>query len=204
MLKTEIHCKLPFQYLYVNRNSSLLYILLHGYQQNAEWMLKKFENRISNASLLIPQGPFPVPFQKGNSIHRVFSWYFFDIEKQAYYIDMQSSISAILNLPEIKKHSQVRILGFSQGGFLAPFVAQEISQCKEVLLLNAVLRYDDLAESAHFKIYQYHGVKDEIIPMKRAQLAHQKYLDRGNAGKFYQILGDTHKIDDEFLDKVEL
>ena len=120
-----------------NPNSDRVILLLHGYAQNSQEIIDSFKSLIdeSDAHWLVPNGVFPIPKKRKDYISYRFAWYFYNTVKQEYYIDFDypshvlSGLLAKLNT----KDKAVTIIGYSQGGYLAPFVAQRYPQAQKVI-----------------------------------------------------------------------
>src|SRR4051794_31786006 len=124
--RAQVPATLVGDYLYREASQPReLVILLHGFQQSGKHMADKLAGCFSEqVSILAPNAPFPLPERKPDGSYRVgFSWYFYNAPMDEYYIDMSVALEYLqglvlkLGLEKLPK----RIVGFSQGGYLAPF-----------------------------------------------------------------------------------
>jgi len=186
-------------------NEATLKILLHGHDQTADFMVKQIAPLVSpNQHLLIPTAPFPVPQTRppGKFGH---TWYFYDFRDRSYYWNQTLAINLVkhwLNhfeqrCLESKKSGfgPIRIIGYSQGGYLAPFLGLKLLQVQEVITLNAQFRVDLLPAKLPFKCIAINGEKDEIVDAFGSQMTHQKLIEEGNSGKFILVKNSNHLLD---------
>ncbi|MGK5082119.1 hypothetical protein WDW37_02350 [Bdellovibrionota bacterium FG-1] len=183
--------------------------LLHGYQQTGAYLFKKLEASFpENALVISPNGPFPVPTLKKDGSRRIgFSWYFYDFSTDSYFIDMKVSIELIegfvqrLGLVDLPK----RIVGFSQGGYLAPFVAARLQNVRQVVGVAAEFLGQELRESIElrepgaawppaFRVDAIHGEQDDVVKPGRSRQLHAEALEQGIQGEWVGLPGVGHKI----------
>lgn len=184
---------------------TILNILLHGHDQSAEFMVKHVAPLIPlQQHLLIPTAPFPVPQTKppGKFGH---TWYFYDFRDRSYYWNQTLAINLVNHWLNHFKNKYLennktgfgpfRIIGYSQGGYLAPFLALQLSQVQEVITLNAQYRIDLLPPKLPFHCIAINGEKDEIVDAFGSQMTHQKLIEAGNTGKFILVKNSGHLLD---------
>ena len=139
MKRAKIFCESICDYELIDKSSEKLYLLLHGYAESAKKIIYKTEHILDqDASILAPNGPFPLPVRLEDRFKLTYAWYFFDTIKKEYYIDHEYPSQFLKGLTQQvqPKASEVIILGFSQGGYLAPFVGQVIKNCKKVICIK--------------------------------------------------------------------
>src|SRR5690606_27044658 len=80
------------------------------------------------------------------------------------------------------------VLGYSQGGYLAPFAAEVLTEVKFVLCLNSSFRYDYMKkENGQFPIHALNGADDDIVDPKEAKKRHEMLASLGRQGDFHFI-----------------
>lgn len=194
----QIDAPYRLDYLYREGNDVLV-VLLHGYGQNARGILKLLEDVIpSECSLLVPNGPFPLPTKARTAESLGFAWYFYDSSKDEFYIpysvptQLITGLLTALNLNQKK----VIVLGYSQGGYLAPFVGEKIQNLEMVISINASFRYEFMEEKRDFPIHAINGKVDDIVEPLLAKQRHEKLIKMGHRGNFHLVDDSAHRIDD--------
>lgn len=188
-------------------DASEVILLLHGFQQTNQYIFGKLAASCpADAIVLAPNAPFPVPERKEDGSHRAgFSWYFYNAQKDEYFIDMRVGIQLLAGL--LKKldldRKPLRVVGFSQGGYLAPFFALTRSRATQVVGVAAEFLPEELREAAHasgapwpphFRVDTVHGELDDIVPAADAANGHAGLLSLGARGTLIQVPGGTHRI----------
>jgi len=181
----------------IQNEKNELFILLHGYEQNKDYMLKKVAPWLpQHAHVLIPNAPFPLPKRENDHFTLNFAWYFFDTLKQQYFYAHKQAANYLKQVIQQLKllHLPATIIGFSQGGYLAPFLGLEIKSCQRIISLNAELREFLLPERLAFNLDCVCGKDDTIVNPYMAKSAHDKLIQRGNHGTFYLVDGAGHGL----------
>jgi predicted esterase len=179
-----------------------LVVLLHGYEQSGDKMMEKLKGVVPNdAAVLAPNGPFPVPRRTETGYRMGFSWYFWNPFTDEYYVDMEIAVGFIAELvrdlvsqlpsPELP----ITLIGFSQGGYLAPFIAQAMPQVDHVIGLGCEFLVDELEHPVKYRMDAVHGAKDDVVSCENAKKAHQELVRRGVKGGFYELADTGHRID---------
>jgi predicted esterase len=159
-----------------------------------------------DALVLAPNGLFPIP-QRTEAGYKVgFSWYFYDPTPQEYFVDMNPAIYFLkagiekLGLAALPK----RIIGFSQGGYLAPLAATKLGSVKQVIGIASEYLSDEIEGSIAFRADSVAGENDEIVKLEESRLAHQKFVKRAPAGEFFAIPGVGHKIESKVQAQIKI
>jgi predicted esterase len=89
------------------------------------------------------------------------------------------------------------VVGFSQGGYLAPFLAQHLSNVITVVGIGTGYRTDYFAPlssgvSTTPSVHAIHGSDDSIFPLAAAEAAHQNIIALGFRGTFHSVEKGTH------------
>ena len=187
-----------------DKKGKRIYMLLHGYEQNCDYITSRLESSLpKNALILAPNGPFPLPKKTSDGLVFNFAWYFYDNVRSTYYIDYQLPATILKGLVE-NLHLQnipMTVIGFSQGGYLAPFVGQIISSVDHVVGIACRFCHEQLGK-INFKIDAIHGRSDSIVDPGRAKLSHEELIRRGALGEFH-LLDEGHKLGKRFKDGVK-
>tara|TARA_R110000868_G_scaffold390856_1_gene660659 strand:- start:247 stop:885 length:639 start_codon:yes stop_codon:yes gene_type:complete len=172
-----------------------LYILLHGYGQTGESFYKSIASIMPQGSkILIANGPFPLPGRARTAEALGHAWYFYDAKSDEYYVSYDIAVQLLvqllqkLNLMDVQKN----ILGYSQGGYLAPFLAQELTNLKLVVSINSSFRVDKMKQGKEdFLVHAINGADDDIVDPIQARQKHETLDDLKRRGDFH-LLPDTH------------
>ncbi len=182
------------------------FLLLHGFTEAGAKIFKKCEEALPrNSIILAPNGLFPLPERQDSSYKIGFSWYFYDPFTDEYFIDMQPAIQLLTNLITKLGYDKIpwTVIGFSQGGYLAPFVAQKIPLVKKVIGIGCRFLDEELAMPLSFKMHGIHGEDDEIVKSIEAEASFKKLESRGVVGDFTVLKGVGHRISSEVLAKLK-
>jgi predicted esterase len=203
--KVDLRVTLPVTYLFqeAQRPTNKTVLMLHGYQDTASGLFKRAfgeEERHFDYNILVPNGLFPLPIKSGEGFKEAFAWYFVDPSKNLVLIPPEVAAENLLAL--IKQLSleanTFHIVGFSQGGILAPFVARELSNVSGIIGVGTLFLpdlYDGLKNT--LPVDAIHGADDEIITMASSQKGYQELKQvQPRPGEYYQFKGLTHTIDD--------
>ncbi|MCB0394202.1 MAG: hypothetical protein KDD25_06565 [Bdellovibrionales bacterium] len=191
----------PVQYKYEDRGSSLL-ILLHGFQQTHETMWDAFEPFFpEDHAILSLAGPFLVPVQKEDKYEKGYSWYFFDTKDQKFLVDMSPAIeyvgSALETLGLVDRNKTV--IGYSQGGYFAPFLSKQLKFVQSVGLISARVRLDGVTTPFPFPIFCTHGERDTIVDYALSKESYERLSNMGQKGDFKGVDGLGHRLRSELI-----
>ncbi len=208
--RVSVNTPLPFDCLIRKPNSGVareLILLLHGFAESGERLFRKLEpvlteEILEHALILAPNAPFPMPHKKDSGYSVTFSWYFYEPGAAEYYIDMQAAIAFVCE--GLRAHGAwdlpKRIIGFSQGGFLAPILATRLPAMKQLIGVGCEYLVDEipgsLPQSVPYRVDAVHGSDDESVDPTAALNSHRRLLDSGVRGHFDRVEGASHKIDD--------
>lgn len=179
-------------------------LLVHGFQQTGERFFKQVVSAIpENFEVLAVDGPFPVPFQ-GESGKWVlgYSWYFYSHRHKVYYVPMSAGVNFLCGwLQDQGLASRVqKVVGFSQGGYLAPFVAKKLSKVDQVIGIHSRFRYEELTDPQDYRLDCLHGEDDPLVEPDYSQDSHDKLLEMGWKGEYRLLPGVGHSISAEVLE----
>ncbi len=171
-------------------------LLLHGLGERGKRIYRKLLPALpSDALVLAPNAPFPVPRKDGKKDYG-YSWYFYDKVQQEYFINQNLAKFWLRDLLQIEnpKALPVTIIGFSQGGYLAPVVAQEIAETKLVIGLSCEFRHHLITRRPAFRLVALHGKNDDVVTSQLA-LDQIETLNRKGIPVEFQLVEETnHEI----------
>ena len=180
-----------------DEQNNRLFILLHGYGQNSGDVMTLASSLPKNSLILAPDGPFPLGKKKMFKNPVNFAWYFYDATSDSFYIDYELPATLVATLVKDLNLIQLptTIIGFSQGGYLAPFVGEMMKNVDHVVNISGRFRYEQLVQ-IHFRIDSIHGKDDSIVDPCRVRASHEELIKRGAEGEFH-LLDGGHEINDE-------
>ena len=208
----EFPFEFDYQLINYNQKSKRLIIFLHGFSNDAIFMTRKFTSMISDplfkdCAFFSLNGPFPV-IEKGNNkdIQKKkwkigFAWYLYDRGENFYYYTQDTAASFImaalksLHLNDIPS----TVIGYSQGGYLAPFLALRQQNINHIIGINSCFKHEYLPKDLSFQIDAIHGRDDNIVEYDRSKQAHEKIISMGNRGKFISLENQHHRLTHEFV-----
>ncbi len=196
-----------------------VFLLLHGYSEEGKKIYKrlgrklaeKFEKEDRKVLILAPNGLYPMPkaFPLGKEIGvedllQGFAWYFYHPGSNTFLIDYKVpalTLSGWLNKLN-STNIPVTIIGYSQGGYLAPFVAYEMNAIKRVIGINCAFREDLMTETPNFSMDLVQGREDTIIETDLASKRFDKLKARGTQGEYHWVENADHKLCPKVADAV--
>ena len=193
------------------------WVLLHGYELSGAFMMQKLAGCFpDDVALLAPNGPFPVPRRKSDGAYRVgFAWYFWDPRVDQYYVGMDAAFTLIAQLVREKNLAGVplNILGYSQGGYLAPFVAAhlaslaghpssgpEIPSVKRMIGVAADFLTDEVPALPGVEIDWVLGLADEVVEAPGVQRHLAALRTAGATLREHLLPGQGHLISSQMTE----
>lgn len=186
-------------------NPSEVFLLLHGLGERGKRIFRKLLPYLpANSIILAPDGPFPLPRPKEGRLSFGHSWYFFDKFEQKYFVTQDLAKFWLRDLLELENPDKlpVTIIGFSQGGYLAPLAGREIPQTSLVIGLACEFRTTLIHEKPSFPMVAIHGEKDEVVRMESALNEIEKLKTIGIQVDFLQVKDSGHEITREMGEAV--
>jgi len=199
--ESTIAARLPFRYLFQPApDAQDLLLILHGYGGESRRIEASLADLASaKTSVLIPNAPFPAPTKQDDGAYREgYAWYFFESKSQTFAIQPDIAIQAIFQLlTELKLHTlPLRIIGFSQGGFFAPYLGQHLKQTAHVIGIGGGFPERFYQSPPAFRLDGIHGKKDAICSHDTAKQEHAALVAKGWRGEFISLDETEHKIDE--------
>lgn len=180
-------------------------ILLHGYQQRGTSTMRALNGCFdADTVLLAPDGLFPVADTSRDELRLGFTWYFFDIKTGRYLTPMARAVDYVVRVVDALKLGSLPkiIVGYSQGGYLAPHLAQAFEDVSQVIGLNCRFRSEALKPPFSFPIHGIHGAADQMVDPQRAARCHAELIAAGAEGTFHAIEGAGHGIGPKHRDRL--
>lgn len=187
-------------YLLERKTPKRLFLLLHGFSQRGESLLKKLSPVLpQDAVILSPNAPFPAPFKTASGYLEAYAWYFYLAKENRFVIPPGPAIRALKNLIQKLGYEKLplTIIGFSQGGYLAPVIAKEMT-VEHIIAVSADYLARYYSKDDKFKLDAIHGAKDEISPIeiskKNLDVLKQEF---GIDAHFHELPNTRHEVDEE-------
>lgn len=179
-----------------------VFLLLHGYLLNGEYILKTLKDSLPDNSLIIaPNGPFLVPVKKNEGYKAKYAWYFFDPAQKNFYVDFEPGGKYLKNILERYNTSNlpVTVIGYSQGGYLAPRVANHIKEIDTIIGLACVFRNNRFEFNEQVSYSQINAKNDLIVDINGAKEEFSKLSEQKNKGQFIELENSAHRLDDDYF-----
>ena len=172
-------------------------LLLHGYLQEGEIILRLLENYLPpDFSIVAPNAPLPMAHQYGNRLKLAYTWYLYDPPHDRYLLDMGFALNYLRELAAALSfaHLPLKIIGYSQGGYLAPFAGLTLPNIRQVIGLNCRFRSETIREKLPYRLDAIHGQDDSMVDPARAHQCHGEIMAHGNDGEFHFVPNSGHRI----------
>jgi predicted esterase len=183
-----------------------IYLLLHGYLLDGDFILNTLKHKIPDNSLVIaPDGPFLVPYKKRDRFFAKYAWYFFDTATKNYYINFSPAGEYLTKVMSNYNPDKlpITVIGYSQGGYLAPSVANHLAEVDSVIGIACVFRNERFSFRKEVNYHQVNSDTDLIVGIDGAKEEFEKVKSEGNNGQFIELTGIGHKLNPEYLNALE-
>lgn len=164
-----------------------LLVALHGMGMSA----RSFRRRVlpltpAGCTVLIPQGPLPYEIRRDGRIRQGNAWYIYLGDEPAFLASMQRTEAWLLGLIDryVEFHGldpqAVSLLGFSQGGYLAGYVAlRNAARFHRLVVAGGRIKHEVLlddaervpAERPDFELLALHGADDPSVSLEAVQVS---------------------------------
>ena len=114
-----------------------------------------------------------------------------------YLINMDFSISLISELITYLGYEEVKILGYSQGGYLLPELAMQNDSIKKIILINASIKYKS-ENIPSCDIYCINSKEDKIIEHSLVKKRFDNIKTKG-IKKFILIENENHYLSENLV-----
>ncbi|NBX93421.1 MAG: hypothetical protein EB078_04425 [Proteobacteria bacterium] len=191
--------RLETSYLYQpSEKSERGLLVLHGFTDRAQSVKKRLlgDEPVPHFHVLIPNGLFPCPSKKNSEFKEAYAWYFRDPQSGKQMISPEFAAEALMNLiAQVGlDHLDWTILGFSQGGFFAPFLLKAGLNCNTIIGVGAAYRAEAYEGVSLVKVYGIHGAQDEIVPYAQAKSSFEMITRLGYGAKFFTLPDLGHSL----------
>jgi predicted esterase len=190
---------MPIRYHLTPPKGDGVVICLHGYQDHALSMIRRlgwWEADLPFQILAI-NGPFPVPIWTNDGFREAYSWYFRDTSRDLEFVSpVTTALKLRTLLQDLKLEKTPKVLfGFSQGGYLNPYLHHEIHEVRGLIGYGCGYNPEIYAKTPPTTVHAVHGELDERIPAGPAQADFNKILTLGHRGEFHLVPGLTHRVE---------
>lgn len=184
---------------------------LHGMAQEGERFGQNLSVLLDNGiGLILPSGPYPLEVRGRHGVRQGHAWYIFTGDQPGFRESMQKSEADLLNLiQEIRRDPALTglpldLLGFSQGGYLAGFLALRHSTLfRSCTIASARLKHEfvkeELAASPSLEMLFLHDRKDPLTKPEPVEES-QKILERAGVNSSIQWHDDGHALGSQSVD----
>lgn len=175
-------------------------ILLHGYNERGLRIFRKLRKYLPEDSYIIaPNGPFPLPRVKSDRVDFGYGWYFYDPFTKDYLVDQSLALSLLVDLLSQANPNglPITIIGFSQGGYLAPLLGYALKNTKHVIGIGCEFRTRFFQKMPPFTLDALHGKIDPIISPEHAQAEIKALKEMGIQVSWHAIPDTKHEINNE-------
>ncbi len=183
-----------------------VYLLLHGLGERGKRIYRKFVSTLpKDAVILAPNGPFPIAGTRNGEVRYTYAWYFYDRASAQYLVNQTLAVSWLKSLIETLDldHLPLTIIGFSQGGYLAPFVGQELKQTKHVIGIGCEFRTPLLKDHFDFKLSAVHGLQDKTILPEWAEREVKNLVSKNVDCHYYPVADTAHEISSPVVELIK-
>jgi predicted esterase len=175
-----------------------LVIALHGFQDNAASMLKRIGwlDQDLPFQLLAVNGPFPVPVWSKEELKEAYSWYFRDRDRGIKLVTPETTavrLGQFLKDLNLRKTRKV-IFGFSQGGYLAPYLTEQTENVAGIVGTGCGYDKDAYRKIQRLPVLAIHGAKDRRVDLSRSRSEHEFLLKEGFTGEFIEVADLEHRV----------
>ena len=181
-------------------------LLLHGLHERGLRIYRKLISALpDDALILAPNGPFPLPREKDGRLEVGFAWYFYDRGTKSYYLDQSLAVSWLSEYLREKNphHLPLTIIGFSQGGYLAPLLGHALPDTRLVIGLGCEFRENLVDEKIRFPLIGLHGENDFIVNVDHSRADAEKLKKKGMNVSWGTIPDTAHSISEAMAKRVK-
>ncbi len=178
----------------LNAKPKALILFLHGYTDHSGSFLKRlfpdsWPSVFEDTAILAPNGPFPVPVRSEDGWREAYSWYFYDDKLAKMVISPETATLGCeqLLLKLGYESTPTIIVGFSQGGYLAPHLASRLKSVREIIGVGTGYREDYYPAKSPWRLTGIHGTEDDVFPVAAARQNYARVLRNTQGGEFFEV-----------------
>ena len=191
---------LPLRYWRSGPSANGTVICLHGFQDHATSMVRRLGwlDQPPPFEVLAINGPFPVPVWKIDNFVEAYSWYFRDTNRNIMLVSPTHTAEKVGGLIQslLPSNHPVALVGFSQGGFFAPFLAKHImAQTRAIIGIGCGYPMEAYQHIQGIEVHAIHGEKDERIPIQMSKDAFNQLASAGVNGQYHTFPDLMHRVD---------
>jgi predicted esterase len=205
-IKTQVEATFVGQNLQKSENNPV-FVLLHGYGESGPTLFRRIKGQFSTeATILAPNGPLMIPHPTEGELTLKYAWYFFDPKNPRYLTDPKYSLFYLLELLEDLEliDRDIHIIGYSQGGYMAPYLGRHLKNCLQVLGINCRFKNPFIGDEMPFLINAIHGKEDEVVDFEESRKTFHDLKNKyGVEGEFYGVEKEGHLLSLEIRNKIK-
>ncbi len=175
-------------------------LLLHGLDERGLRIYRKLIKFLpEDALVLAPNAPFPLPRPKPDRIDYGYTWYFYNRFSQDYEVNQSFALSLLTELIHLENSRKLplTIIGFSQGGYLAPLLGYELTETERVIGIGCEFRHYFFKSHPQFKLSAFHGASDKIVLAQNAKNEIDLLKEKNIFVSWHLIENTKHEITSE-------
>ncbi len=202
----SFHSEVPWYWLPPIGDLRGLLLGLHGMAQDGSRLGQKLEIlRQQGVGLILPSGPYPLEVRGRNGSRQGHAWYIFTGDQQAFRSSMERSEADLLRiLEQIRAEPEMKalpldLLGFSQGGYLAGFIAFRNAELfRSCIIASARLKHEflekEISASPNLQVLFCHDRNDPLTKADPVEESH-KILENSGVTSSIRWHDDGHSLD---------
>jgi len=189
-------------------------IALHGLGQDGSRILNKLQPLVEQgATIVAPDGPHRHEVRRPDSIRKGHAWYLFTGDQELFKSSMLEAEADLLHIVDtVQEESGILpnrtiLLGFSQGGYLAGFVAsRHPDRFAGCVIASARLKHEFIVEElSRGELPEFlflHDKKDPLTAADPVRNSLQQVEDAGGSAKL-QWHDDGHRLGSGSIDHLQ-
>ncbi len=199
---TQLNLNFPISYFLESaENSKKGLLVLHGFSDRGDAARKRMlgTDTVKGFHVLTPNALFPYPIKANHHYKEAYAWYFRDPNSGLQIIAPELAAECLLKLVEQLQLQSLSwtILGFSQGGFLAPYLVRLGLNANTIISVGASYRRDAYLGLPSIEVHAIHGELDTDVDFTQAKQAFLEIQDLGYGRDFHALSGVAHTLNPE-------
>lgn len=199
LVKTaSLNLDFPVSYLLEGSGPGLL--VLHGYSDLAIAACKRLlgSTAVAGRTVFAPNAVFPCPVRVGERFRAGYAWYYRNSDTGEFMVQPEYGAEALLKLMAQLglAEREWTVLGFSQGGFFAPYLMRAGLRARRLIAVGSGFRVDAFRGLPELSVLALHGDADDIVPMEAARKSFDEISALGYGREFHVMPGVGHRVDD--------
>jgi len=181
-------------------------LVLHGFSDHARSTRKRLLglDPVPGFIVLAPNAVFPSPVRVGDEFKEAYSWYFRDPTSGKQMISPDFAAQALIQLVRDLGLESLTwtTLGFSQGGFFAPYLLRHGLKVGAMIAVGAAYRPEAYEGLPPVRVYGIHGEADREVPLESAESSFRALERDGYGVSFTRFPGLGHTLHAEGRERV--